>query len=345
MQTLTRSQPWFGGLGLLFALFFTFISPSHAETTTEGKVVGGVEHEMPEWFKESFLEIQEDVKEASAGNKHVMLFFHLNNCPYCDKMLKDNFLQEPSKTYIQENFDVIAINVKGDRQVQYSKELAFSEKELADELEVALTPTISFINSENKTVARLNGYRSPEQFKPVLDYVAKQIYKTESLSDYLAKQPQSDQYTLRPNELFQPLKDLSSIKTPLAVIFESSTCSDCAYFHDTLLQDEAIKTEFKALTVVRFDANDSTEIIDVNGQKTTPKDWLKQLKLSYQPGMVFFDEGKEVTRLEGKLFNFHFQQLLNYVSSQGYKEHSFPAHLGLRQAELLQQGKTVDISE
>lgn len=96
---------------------------------------------------------------------------------------------------------------------------------------------------------------------------------------------------------------------------------------------------------MRFDANDGTEITTINGNKTTPKDWLKELKLSYQPGMVFFDEGKEVTRLEGKLYNFHFQQLLNYVSSQGYKEHSFPEHLGMRQAEQLKQGKTVDIGE
>lgn len=344
MQTLTRSWLWIFSLSLLFTLFFSFISLSHAETT-EGKVVGGVEHEMPDWFKESFLEIQDDVQEATAGNKHVMLFFHLNNCPYCAKMLDDNFLKEPLKTYIQTHFDVIAINVKGDRQVQYNKELAFSEKELADDLEVSLTPTISFINSENKTVARLNGYRSPEQFKPVLEYVANQTYKTESLSDYLAKQTPQAVYSLQPNEQFQTIKDLSSIKTPLAVIFESSTCSDCVYLHETLFQDEAIKAELKALTVVRFDANDSTEIIDVHGQKTTAKDWLKQLKLSYQPGIVFFDEGKEVTRLEGKLYNFHFQQLLNYVSSQGYKERSFPAHLGMRQDEQLKQGKTVDIGE
>lgn len=343
MQTLTKTKLWLWGFNLLLTLFLA-CSASYA-ATTEGKVVGGVAHEMPDWFKESFLEIQDDVKEATENNKQLILFFHLNNCPYCAKMLEDNFLKEPLKTYIQEHFDVIAINVKGDRQVQYNQALSFSEKELADNLEVALTPTIIFINSENKTVARLNGYRSPEQFKPILEYVTQQIYKTETLSDYLAKQTPAAHYTLANNELFQAHKDLSSIKTPLAVIFESNTCSDCAYLHDTLLQDEAIKKELKALTVVRFDANNSSEIIDVNGQKTSPQDWLKQLKLSYQPGMVFFDEGKEVTRLEGKLYNFHFQQLLNYVSSQGYKERSFPEHLGMRQAELLQQGKTVDIGE
>lgn len=341
MQILTKPWLWIASLFISLA----FMTQIQAETPTEGKVVGGVEHEMPDWFKESFLEIQDDIQEAADANKHVMLFFHLNNCPYCAKMLDDNFLQDPIKSYIQEKFDVIAINVKGDRQVQYTKDQAFSEKELSDELEVSLTPTIIFINSEQKTVARLNGYRSPEQFKPVLEYVANQAYKTGTLSDYLAKQTQQGAYTLQPNEVFKDIKDLSSIKTPLAVIFESKTCSDCNFLHEALFKDEAIKTELKALTVVRFDADDSTEITDINGNKTTPKDWLKALKLSYQPGIVFFDEGKEVTRLEGKLYNFHFQQLLNYVSSQGYKERSFPEHLGMRQEEQLKQGKTVDIGE
>lgn len=340
MPHLTKRWFW------LITLVILFSFPAlYADSTSEGKVVGGVEHDMPDWFKASFLEIQDDIQEAAASNKHVMLFFHLNNCPYCAKMLDDNFLQEPLKTYIQEHFDVIAINVKGDRQVQYTKDVSFSEKELADDLEVTLTPTITFINPENKTVARLNGYRSPAQFKPVLEYVANQTYKTEALSDYLAKQTSATNYQLQANALFKDLRYLSTIKTPLAVIFESSTCSDCTFLHDTLLKDADIQEELKAFTIVRFAADAAAEITDTIGNKTTPKDWLKQLKLSYQPGMVFFDEGKEVTRLEGKLYKFHFQQLLNYVSSKAYKERSFPEHLGLRQEEQLKQGKTVNIGE
>lgn len=337
-------KSWLWLTSLLFTLNFYTLSYA-ATPTNAGQVVGGVEHEMPDWFKESFLEIQADAQEAASANKHVMLFFHLNNCPYCAKMLDSNFLQEPLKTYIQEHFDVIAINVKGDRQVQYNQELSFSEKELADDLDVSLTPTITFINAENKTVARLDGYRSPEQFKPVLEYVANQAYKTEALSHYLAKQISSGRYTLQPNQTFQDLKDLSSIKTPLAVIFESSTCNDCKFLHETLLKNAAVQDELKAFTVVRFDAADTSALIDINGNKTTPKAWLAQLKLSYQPGIVLFDESKEITRLEGKLYKFHFQQFLNYVSSKGYKERSFPEHLGLRQAEQLKQGKTVDIGE
>ena len=54
-------------------------------------------HEAPSWFKESFLEIAEDVDEASEANKHVLLFFQLNACPYCDRMLRSPSSAEPLK--------------------------------------------------------------------------------------------------------------------------------------------------------------------------------------------------------------------------------------------------------
>ena len=78
-----------------------------------GTVSGAVEYAMPDWFKDSFLDIQEDINAANSQQKHVMLFFHLNECPYCQKMLADSFSTEPLQTLIQQHFDVIAINTKG----------------------------------------------------------------------------------------------------------------------------------------------------------------------------------------------------------------------------------------
>ena len=45
-------------------------------------VLGWESRKQPDWFKESFLEIQDDVDEATEEGKHVMLFFQLNACPY-----------------------------------------------------------------------------------------------------------------------------------------------------------------------------------------------------------------------------------------------------------------------
>ena len=72
---------------------------------TRGKLTGGVLREPPTWFKESFLEIADDVDDASAAGKHVMLFFELSGCPYCDRMLEESFETEPLSSYTSAGVD------------------------------------------------------------------------------------------------------------------------------------------------------------------------------------------------------------------------------------------------
>ena len=62
------------------------------------------------------------------------------------------------------------------------------------------------------------------------------------------------------------------------------------------------------------------------------------------PGIVLFDEGKEVTRLDGMLFSFHFKELFRYVGGGYYKKYStYNEYLAERQAELLKQGTDIHI--
>lgn len=330
------------GLWLFISLFAPVLQ---AETDSKrGTITGGIEHTMPDWFKASFMDIQSDIDEASAANKHVILFFHLNNCPYCEKMLHDSFTQGAIKDYIQHHFDVIAINIKGDGELQFTKDQSYTEKALAKELKIQYTPTLLFLDKQNNAVARLNGYRSPKQLDNVVHYIAENAYKTTTLADYIATHAPQNTYTLKPNPLFKELTDLSSVKTPLAVIFEDSRCDECDNFHEKLLIRADVQDELKPFTVVRLDADSTTPITDTSGNKTTAKEWAKQLAITYRPGMVLFDQGKEITRMDGMLYSFHFKELLRYVGGHYYQQYAtYNEYLAKRQAELLDQGINIKI--
>ena len=129
-----------------------------ADSNQRGQIVGGKAHPLPDWFKESFLEIADDVEEASEEGRHVLLFFDLNGCPYCDRMLEESFESEPLGSYIQANFDTIAINIQGDREIAFNEEISVSEKQLGEILKVYSTPALVFLGEDNKTVVRVNGY-------------------------------------------------------------------------------------------------------------------------------------------------------------------------------------------
>lgn len=327
-------------IGIFLCLSVTTVT--HAEPA-RGKVVGTAVHSAPDWFKESFLEIQEDVDEAAAANKHVILFFQLNGCPYCDAMLTESFESEPLTTYIQQHFDTISINVRGDRDVAFNDEVSMTEKELSERLKVFATPAIVFLDSKNKTVVRVNGYRSPERFKQILRYVSEKHYQKLSLNDYLDKNLSKDIYKLRDNKLFTKTNDLSRHKGPLALIFEDSSCYDCNEFHNKHLTRPDVLKELKPFTLVRLDADSEQSIIDIDGSKTTPKALAKKYNMIYRPGVLIFDQHKLIQRYDGLRFSHHFKEGFRYVAGEYYKTQDYGTYSQQRTQELLSRGVNIDL--
>ena len=339
---MNKSQ-LFANLVILSVLTVWSASNIAAETSKRGKITGGVMHSAPAWFKESFLDIAEDVEEAAGNNKHVLLFFQLNGCPYCDRMLTEIFESEPYKSAAQKRFDVIAINVRGDREIAFNKEVSLTEKKLSEMLKVWATPGIIFLNTENKPVVRVDGYRSPERFSHIMEYVSSKAYETQKLSAYLDQHLKKGVYQLRANPMFKDITDLSSVKGPLALIFEDSQCNDCNEFHDERLANPEVQKEMAAFTVVRLDADSDAEIIDVEGNKTTPAKLVKKLSMTYRPGIVMYADGKLLRRYDSLLFNYHFKEGFRWIGSGAYTTEDYSTYANRRIEEQLEAGVNINL--
>ncbi|MCK4710013.1 MAG: thioredoxin fold domain-containing protein [Gammaproteobacteria bacterium] len=329
-----------------FIFLFIAFGSSQAIAAKAGKITGGVDFDTPSWFKDSFLEIAEDVAEASESGKHVLMFFHLNGCPYCNRMINQNFQQEPLKSQIQANFDSIEINIKGDREIAMTEDMTTTESVLANYLKVQYTPTILFLDGNNKTVLRLNGYRSPEALKMALDFVQQKAYEKSSFSEFKRNNMKYGQYQLIDNSLFVKTTNFSTLKKPVAILFEDNDCNECEHFHNKMLSREEIRQQLKNYHVVRLDAKSTQPITDFDGHKTTARDWADTLKINYRPGLVIFDEGKEIVRTESMLYPFHFEHVLRLGLNKNYL--TYPDYLSLmdvRQQKLLAQGIDVNIGK
>ena len=335
-------------LSLAALALFVLASVSGANAAEQGKLTGAKMSTHPDWFKESFLEIADDVDEASEAGKHVLLFMEMNGCPYCFKMIEENFKDAPYKAFIQDNFDVIALNIKGDREVTLNTETSATEKEIAETLGVTYTPTLIFLNSDNKPVARVNGYRNIDDFKVVLDYVQQKAYESRTLTDYVASHRQADTYAFRDHPQFRSIEDLSSIEDkPLAVLFEDKSCVACDALHDGNLADPQIREILKNFVVVRLDAMSDVPITNIDGSKTTAKDLATRLGITYRPALVLFDKGQEIARIENKLYRYHFAGILEYVGERHYE--AYPdspfRYIDAKSAKLMAEGKDVSISD
>lgn len=339
---------------LLSALFiYVIVSMSAVAQTpttvaqTPGKVIGATEVVIPEWFKDSFLDFREEVEEAAEANKHVLIYFHIAGCPYCQKMLDDNFRGDYNRTLIQTSFDSIDLDLHGSREVAFNDSTEVAESDLARALKVRYTPTILFMNDKNQIVQRLNGYRSPREFRQVLNFVKEKAYLKGDFASYRQQHLTDSVYELKDHPMYQPsdnIEQLIASGKPVAILFEDKTCDDCERFHNEVFDLAETQTLLKDFTVIRLDALDETPMIDDKGNKTTPKDWVNRLNISYRPAMLFYNEGQHRETLTGMLKSFHFQQLITYVSGKHYDDFDtwskFMVH---RSGELVKSGQDVDV--
>jgi thioredoxin-related protein len=320
------------------------------EKLTEGMVNPGYE-EKPKWFKLSFLDIREDVVEAAEEGKRVLLYFYQDGCPYCAKLLRDNFSQRTIVEKTRKNFDVIAVNMWGDREVTDLNGNVTIEKEFAKQLRVMFTPTMIFLNEKGDVALRVNGYYFPGKFEAALDYVSGKMEKKTRFAQYFAKLNPiraSGKLHHDPSYLKPPYNLTSKARKgdkPLLVLFEQKTCKACDELHQDFFKRKEVSEELKKFDVVLLDMWSNEPIITPDGKKTTVAKWAKDIDIKYVPGMTFFESsGKEVFRTEAYLRAFHTKGSMTYVSSGAYKtQPSFQRYLAGVADALHDKGIEVDL--
>ena len=335
---------------MLLRLFFAlFLIIGVNLSANEGKIIGASEHQVPSWFKDSFLDIAEDIEEATSKNKHLMLFLDFSGCPYCSKMLKESF-EEYNETsqFIKKNFDVIELNVKGSRELTWVDGEVFAEKDLTSRLKIQYSPTVLILSPDNEVIARVNGYRNPVDFKYILDYAHNKEYdKKVSLNSYLETISKKESYSFKNSELFSNEKNLVKVTKPVAIIVEDKNCTQCDYFYEKILTNSDVKDEFSKYVVVRVDANSTENIVLPDGKKVVIKDFINSTNIDYRPAVLLYDDRKLISTIDALLFPFHFKEVLRYVSNKEYIKYpnSYLDYLKVRQDELLKQGIDINIAE
>jgi len=151
------------------------------------------------WFLESFLELPDDLAAAAKQGKRFAIMWELRGCPYCRETHLVNFAQPRIVDYIKANFDVLQLNIIGDRKVTDFDGAQLSEKALAAKYGVRFTPTFQFFRDTpsdmkalapaKREVARAPGYLRPDDFLAFFRFVREKAYEKGSFRDFLKNQP------------------------------------------------------------------------------------------------------------------------------------------------------------
>lgn len=286
---------------------------------------------LPDWFKLSFLDLNDDVDEAiAAGKKGIIVYFGREDCPYCKAHLENNWHNPEIVKYTRKYFDVIAIDVKGDRNVTAIDGTVYDEKQFAALHRTNFTPSFLFYDANKNIVLKLQGYHPPYEFRAALEYVAGGHYQRESFREYLSRAELAESYgenslNSHPSFMKPPyLLDRSHIpaKTPLAVFFEEKHCHACDILHAGPLANEAISGKLKSMDVVQLDMGSDTKLITPGGEHVTARQWAEKLGLYYSPTIIFFDQhGEEIIRIDSVVWVYRLNHVLDYVLSGDYRKY------------------------
>ena len=289
--------------------------------------------QYPPWFKQSFLDLTEDLAEAKqAGKKGIIVYFGQKRCAYCKMLMDVNFKLPDIVSYTRSNFDVIPIDIWSPEELTDPHGNSMSERDYAVSQGTNFTPSLIFYDLSGKIALRLRGYYPPYQFRAALEYVAGEHYLREPLPVYMARGDSTRRFEktdLNEQEFFiPPPHNLDRTRfpgeRPLVVFFEQGDCHACDVLHTQPLRQPTIHGLFEQFDNVQLDMWSDQPVVTPDGRATTARAWARELGLFYAPSILFFDEnGREIIRVDSVVRFFRLRNVLNYVISRGYR--SYPS--------------------
>lgn len=138
------------------------------------------------WFHEGFLELEDDLATAADEGKDLLILVEQPGCPYCREMHQVNLRIPQIVEYIQENFQVVQLDMRGSREVTDMDGTATEERTLVRDWGVNFTPTLIFVpkeaidgsgNAKERAVMVMPGYFKPFHFDTMMHFIADDSYR------------------------------------------------------------------------------------------------------------------------------------------------------------------------
>ncbi|WP_299788134.1 thioredoxin family protein [uncultured Marivita sp.] len=148
-------------------------------------------HKQP-WMRDTFKDLREDLNEANAEGKRLVLFFEQRGCIYCQQMHEEVFSDPGISDYIAENYFVVQLNLHGDIEVTDFDGEALPEKDMARKWRVMFTPNILFLpeevpegqNALEASVAVMPGAFGKGTTRDMFTWVAEKRYLLDNGEDF-----------------------------------------------------------------------------------------------------------------------------------------------------------------
>lgn len=283
-------------------------------------------------FKDSFLDLKEDLADAGKAGRILMVLYEQDGCPYCAQMHRIHLADPSIVARLKKDFDMVQLDIWGSREVTGFSGETLTEKQLARQMRVQFSPTVVFYDADGKEIHRMAGLHKLSLFKTELDFLSSRAYLKTSFSDYAAGETsRSESRALIDEPFFANGDDLMALSEKarsgdkvLALLFVQPQCDDCREMHEQYFtRADTLKLLTSHFEVARINRAGTKSLKGLSGTKISEAELAKSLGIRQAPTMVFFDRnGKEILRYEQHLTAEHFTRgLLTFLGTHAYRQY------------------------
>jgi len=154
------------------------------------------------WMRDTFRDMREDLEEANAEGKRLLVIWEQRGCIYCRKMHEEVFPDPKIEALIEDNYFVVQMNLFGDVEVTDFDGTTLPEKDMAVRWGVVFTPTMMFmpdtdpgeVKASEAAVIQMPGAFGKYTTASLLEWVVEKGYEgDEHFQKYLARKIEEDQ--------------------------------------------------------------------------------------------------------------------------------------------------------
>lgn len=139
------------------------------------------------FFNETWGDLPEElIKAKQGGKKAILIFFEMDECPFCHYMKKNVLNQSKVQDFYRKHFLNFSIDIEGDVEMVNFKGKTVTLKDFAfKEHRVRATPVIAFFDLNGKRIYRHTGKTSGvDEFMWLGEYIKDGLYKKIRFSKY-----------------------------------------------------------------------------------------------------------------------------------------------------------------
>lgn len=165
----------------------TFLALAIVSLNVNAAEIGDDGLHKTSWMRDTFKDLREDLEEANAEGKRLMVMVEQRGCIYCRRMHEEVFVIPEIEALIEENFFVVQINMFGDVEVTDFDGTALPEKEMVMRWGALFTPSIYFFpervaedqRAPDAAIANMPGAFGRHTTQNMLTWVLEKGYETD----------------------------------------------------------------------------------------------------------------------------------------------------------------------